>query len=830
MSKSLTASLSRAVNEKDVENAYRAAVTDVVGAPVAWTSPHQTDGVATWATPPATVRLLLEAKFQQDLKARVSACNVLGQMILYLKRFEAAGDVMPNVLLVGDKDECFVLATDAVRGFLSLDIDWSVAPSKGNPDLTRALVQGVNLMPYVYDTTGAFHFRDVIAKVEALAQGVAHQVRATPANISAIFAYWRDRVFRKGDGKHALTATEQVDVFLRCLFLPTDVALHPSKKGVLIVPGYPDGVLVNADQYASFFGHFVQGYKPAEVEYFYANKDRLVDEDDRRRQGAFFTPALWVAEAHREMDRVLGEGWRRDCVVWDPAAGTANLTRDYADWGCLISSTAEKADVKVMKDNRWGGQVFHYDFLNDNAPSPFFGPDDGDNRIPSTVDRVLREAAKAGKRLVFLANPPYATAGEMGATGGSKGGLALTKANADMKATKLGPPSQQLYAQFMFRFMQIAQQYGFTRTTVGMFSPLNHMCSGSYAKFRQWWYARNTYQGGFMFQASHFADVSGAWGISFTVWSEGATPLNRDIEIDLRDVADFQVRNIGTKALYSSTGREASAWVREHVKGLSSTDMPQMSSGLKTRADSGSPVLQGQLLTLINDGNNLQTSSTNVALLPPPGRKGNNERVAVLPSNWRRAVALFGARKLVTGNWINDKDEYLAPDEAAAGYDQWVNDCHVYALLHPSNNCTAMREVQYKGKSWRIKNNWFWRTRATTLDSLNNVNTGGLYRDARAENEDAYFAQVLDSITLSDDAQRILGMVDTLWIKSLDVREDYAAGHPDLHLMAHDAGIYQLKQLWKALYPAEWEEIRAAHKALADRLRDGVYDYGFLRR
>lgn len=826
MSKSLTASLSRAVNEKDVENAYRAAVTDVVGAPVAWTSPHQTDGVATWATPPATVRLLLEAKFQQDLKARVSACNVLGQMILYLKRFEAAGDVMPNVLLVGDKDECFVLATDAVRGFLSLDIDWSVAPSKGSPELTRALVQGVNLMPYVYDTTGTFHFRDVIAKVEALAQGVAHQVRATPANISAIFAYWRDRVFRKGDGKHALTATEQVDVFLRCLFLPTDVALHPSKKGVLIVPGYPDGVLVNADQYASFFGHFVQGYKPAEVEHFYANKDRLVDEDDRRRQGAFFTPALWVAEAHREMDRVLGEGWRRDCVVWDPAAGTANLTRDYADWGCLISSTAEKADVKVMKDNRWGGQVFHYDFLNDNAPSPFFGPDDGDNRIPSTVDRTLREAAKAGKRLVFLANPPYGTAGVMGVD--SKAGIALTSVNEEMKRAKMDKAASQLYAQFMFRFAQIAQQYGFTSTTIGMFSPLNHMCSGSYAKFRQWWYSRNTYQGGFMFQASHFADVSGAWGISFTVWSEGATPLNRDIEIDLRDVADFQVRSIGTKGLEAPDGRAASDWLAV-ASSSGSMDAPKFSSGLNVTDAWDGGWRTGTVCGFVAKANCPQQQQI-VFWLSGPLTDKRTKTTLVAPDNWRRAVALFGARKLVTGNWINDKDEYLAPDEAAAGYDQWVNDCHVYALLHPSNNCTAMREVQYKGKSWRIKNNWFWRTRATTLDSLNNVNTGGLYRDARAENEDAYFAQVLDSITLSDDARRILGMVDALWIKSLDVREDYAAGHPDLHLMAHDAGIYQLKQFWKALYPVEWEEIRVAHKAMADRLRDGVYDYGFLRR
>jgi hypothetical protein len=827
MSKTLTASLSRAVNEKDVENAYRAAVTDVVGPSVAWTSPHQTDGVATWTTAPATVRLLLEAKFQQDLKSRVGACNVLGQMILYLKRFEAAGDAVPNVLLVGDKDECFVLSTDAVRGFLALDIDWSVAPSKGNPDLTRALVQGVNLMPYVYDTTGAFNFRDVIAKVDALAQGVAHQVRATPSNISAIFAYWRDRVFRKGDGKHALTATEQVDVFLRCLFLPTDVALHPTKKGVLIVPGYQDGVLVNADQYASFFSHFVQGYKPAEVEHFYANKDRLVDEDDRRRQGAFFTPALWVAEAHREMDRVLGEGWRRDCVVWDPAAGTANLTRDYTDWGCLISSTAEKADVKVMRENRWGGQVFHYDFLNDDAPSPFFGPDDGDNRIPSAVDRVLREAAKAGKRLVFLANPPYGTAGVLGKD--SKEGIATNATNGHMKKAKMGKAASQLYAQFMFRFMQIAQQYGFTRTTVGLFSPLNHMCSGSYARFRQWWYARNAYQGGFMFQASHFADVSGAWGISFTVWSEGTTPLNRDIEIDLRDVADFQVRRIGGKMLAAPDGRGATDWLAESASSPNA-DAPKFSSGLNLSDAWDGGWRSDAICGFVAKANCPQQQQIVFWLSGPLTDKRTKTSIVCDNRAWRRAVALFGARKLVTGNWINDKDEYLAPDEAAAGYDQWVNDCHIYALLHPSNNCTAMRDVQYKGKSWRIKNNWFWRTRTDTLAATNTVNTGGLYRDARAENEDAYFAKVIDGLALSDDARRVLDLVDTLWLKSLDVREDFAAGHPDLHLMAHDAGVYQLKQLWKALYPTEWEEIRAAHKALADRLRDGVYDYGFLRR
>ena len=78
--------------EKDVENNYRAGISRArPGA--TWTSPHNTDGVATWTgeITPATVRLLLEAKYDLDLKSRVAACGVLGQVLLYLKRFEAAG-------------------------------------------------------------------------------------------------------------------------------------------------------------------------------------------------------------------------------------------------------------------------------------------------------------------------------------------------------------------------------------------------------------------------------------------------------------------------------------------------------------------------------------------------------------------------------------------------------------------------------------------------------------------------------------------------------------------------------------------------------------------
>lgn len=831
MRKQTKAALSFARVEKDVENAYRAEVSHQ-RADAAWTSPHGTDGYATWGNKGALthVRLLLEAKYDHDLKAKVPVCNVLGQFILYLKRFEQAGEVMPNVLLVGDKNECFVLATDAVRGFLNLEIDWSVAPSKGSPDLTQALVKGFNLLPYVYDV-GNLDFKDVIAKVEALACGAQHQVRATVDNLGAIFFYWRDNVF-VGKGASALTPTEQVGVFLRCLFQPVDVYLHPAKRGVLVVPGYPDGIAVSSDQYRSFFDHFAQGYKPSEVEAFYTMKDRLIEDDARRRQGAFFTPRLWVDEAHRELDRVLGPKWRQECVVWDPAAGTANLTRDYSDWGCLVSSTAERSDVDAMTVQGWGGVAFQYDFLNPGVESLFF--DAGNkNRVPDAADAMLRAAAKAGKRLVFLMNPPYGTANDAGAKGSSKAGMALTGANEAMKREKLGAPSQQLYAQFMYRCAVVAREYGFKDSTVGLFSVPTFMSSGSYRPFREWWYNSHAYAGGFLFQASHFADVSGRWGIAFTVWNEGTTDKKADLPITLKDEQDFAAISTGTKAVYNADDREASEWVREPIKGLKTFDAPQMSSGLIVKEAGHSLLVAGSFGFIMNKGNNLMESGSGVTWVSAGYSNGHG--LSVLSSNWRRAVALYAARKLVLEAWDTQKDEYLRPDETQPGYDQWVDDCHIYALLHNANNCTAMRDVQYKGTSWRIKNHWFWRTRADALHALDAKDTPTLYRDCKAEPakaadaEDAYFAHVLPSLSLSPDARVVLDRLDAVWTKSLPVRESYAAGRPELHLTAHDAGVYQLKHLWRDLFPEEWKALQEAFHALAGRLRDGVYAYGFLR-
>lgn len=836
----MTHQLETALVEKDVEAVYRSAIQKE-RPNATLSSPHRSDGLAEWASEGATVRLLLEAKYDLDLKNRAPVCNTLGQCLLYLKRFENSGDPVPNVILVGDRNECFVLSTGSVRGFLDLPLDWTAAPSTGSPELTRALVEGVNILPYIYDIDGNFNFKVVIDQIETLAAGELHTVRATSVNIGAIFAYWKDRVFVGGD----LTAVEQVDVFLRCLFHPTDVYLHPKKPGVLVVPGYPNGVPVSGEQYQSFFTHFEQGYKPSEIEAFYGAKDRLVQDDARRRQGAFFTPDLWVDEAHKTLDGVLGANWRDECIVWDPAAGTGNLTRAYT-FKDLILSTAEGPDVQVIKDQGYnpGSEVFQYDFLNPEESSPFF-EDAEVNEIPDSAHDRLKAAAKAGKRLVVLMNPPYGTAGVAGATGTSKAGIAASIVNGLMKKAKLGSPSQQLYAQFMYQSSILARWYGFKRHTIALFSKPTFMSSGSYRKFRQWWYGRYEPQGAFLFQASHFADVSGAWGISFTVWnSPGKTDLKATIPCSLLDVpqGSFSVTHIESKTIYNSDGREASKWVREPLNKAKGVDGPQMSSGLKVKDKGRKTIIPGSLCCLNSSANSLQDSANFVYYISGAGHHG----LSVLPSNWRRAIALYAARKLVKGDWINDKDEYLTPTEGTPAYEQWVDDCHVYAILHASNNCTAMRDVVYKdgppngSKTWTIHNHFFWNRHGEALAFYDDPSMGRLYRDCKnhpskdifgnpvVSTPDPYMASVLPNLSLSPEAQDVLAKLDSLWMRSAPNRETYAAGKPELHLWAWDAGVYQLKQLWRAQFPTEWAELREAFKTLAEKLRPGVYDHGFL--
>jgi hypothetical protein len=801
----------------------------------------ETDGVLQWDSPNKTsVKLLLETKFGTDLTKSKVRSNVLAQTLYYCKKFSDRGDLIPNVIFIGDENHCFALSFDSVKTFLEAQIDWNRAPSNPDPNLR------VDLDVHLESTleVDAVKLKELC---EQLAEGCVQKVRPCKNNLSAMYQYWVDHILPK----NTYTPVEMVDVFYSCIFYSNEdenfAYEHPTKKNTIVVSGKE--YKLNLQAMRGFFERRERGLSAKEIDDLVSMRDRIIEDDTRRRQGAFYTPTLWVDEAHKEMTSVLGSNWRDECIVWDCCAGTGNLTRDY-DFKNLILSTAEAPDVEAIKRERYneGAEVFQYDFLNPDAESPFF--ETGSNTLPTSVKKMLKEGAESGKRLVFLINPPYAEDGVAGAKGKARKGVAATKVSREMP--KLGRANRQLYTQFMYQCEQVALSYGFKQKSVGLFSPILFMVSGSFSKFRSFWYERYSSQKGFLFQASNFADVSGSWGISFSIWNEGDTKTHESFSLYLKVLENENISHPGKKSIYGTDDlTSASTWVSEKSPKSSSIDTPKFSSGLKVKEvkgnDKGSA--PNGLGVVCNKANNVAESATGVCILSgKPTDKGRCNFDLTEGEGWRRAIALYSARKLSEDTWITHNDEYLAPLTEKEGYEQWVDDCHVFTLLESKNNMTSMRNVEYKGKKWNIHNHFFWLTRAQAMDIYSNHSSArNLYRDAKSnpipftetnsmveetpewrKNGDPYFSYVLPSLNLSPLAEEILSDLNTLFIESLQER---AKADEDLHLNTWDAGIYQHNKMWKnsTSLNLKWDALKTKHKQLAQQLKHGVYTYGFLK-
>jgi len=189
----------------------------------------------------------------------------------------------------------------------------------------------------------------------------------------------------------------------------------------------------------------------------------------------------------------------------------------------------------------------------------------------------------------------------------------------------------------------------------------------------------------------------------------------------------------------------------------------------------------------------------------------------------------FTARRTIARDWMNWQDEYQAPNEQHPDYPQWNNDAIVYSLFNTKSNQSSLRDIAYKGKTWQIHNEWFWLSRKTILDLANKHHNDAVYQDARTD-KDRFVYTTLQSTSLSPDAKAVLDKATELLEKTFEYREMAADEHPDWCINAWDSGYYQVKLLLKQYLPADLKAFQVLYRQLEDRLREGVYDLGFLRR
>ena len=486
----MTNTVSAILNEKDVENFYRQYLTKKFG-DIIFNSPVKCDGYG--ESKKHGIRLICEFKDNLDLSLKINQIKVLSQAVYYIKKFELAGKILPSVIFVGDRDECFAVHTNDVFKYLSMELDWSIAPSNAHTNLTliNLMMEDSKINPFV------FNIQDVdqcIEKIKQLTEGVKRLIPITPHNITEVFKHFEEKVL----GKHKMTTNQLANLFVQVLINPNDNFYHPKKKNVLYTKSYGDISLKSTQAFISFFSHFASEYSPKQKENLTAVVDRLVQDVTRRKQGEFFTPTIWVDKAHEYIASVFGDDWKEKYVVWDPAWGTGNLTRDYK-FKELYVSTLNYSDIETANQMGYNPESvkFQYDFLND----PY-----------EYLPKGLRDAIEGGRQIIVLMNPPYATTANFGEKNKEEEGND-TIYNKMMKNDGMGRCSDSLYGQFVYRIYQLNK---LNNLNISFFSPPLIFSGSSYKNLRKILFKKFNFEKGFMMDAANFADVK-SWGLTFSI-------------------------------------------------------------------------------------------------------------------------------------------------------------------------------------------------------------------------------------------------------------------------------------------------------------------------
>lgn len=378
-------------------------------------------------------------------------------------------------------------------------------------------------------------------------------------------------------------------------------------------------------------------------DYIVERRDLLVPQDVRERKGSFFTPQMWVELSQKYLTDALGEDWQDEYYIWDCAAGTGNLLTGLTNKYNIWASTLDTQDVEVMKDRIKNGanlledHVFQFDFLNDEF-----------TKLPKPLQDIVNNPEKRKKLVVYI-NPPYAEADNR--KGEKRSGVAVSLIH-EKYANKMGYTKRELYIQFLTRiYLEINGCW------LADFSKLKNLQAPKFVDFRNFFKARLLKC--FLVPARTFDNVSGSFPIGFKLYD---TSQIIDFTAFVADVFDEKGNKIGVKTL----------WAYDNLKFINDwakTFRYSKSSSIATIIGVGSD-FQNQRLVRI-DRPNMKVPADN-----------HNWQITI--ENLIESSIYYTVRKIIEATWLNDRDQFLFPNDGWDSDKEFQNDCLTYTLF--SNN------------------------------------------------------------------------------------------------------------------------------------------------
>ncbi len=782
------------------------------------------------------------------------------QLILTLGKERPQDTVLPPAFLGAfDAEKIAFLPYSTILDVLRQnDFNWNVAPSDHTTKeflqlkelLSGTLHNGLEIYNYEHDAKELVYF--IRRNFTLRKQGVRH-IRINKNNFTHIYLKWLEAVkptiaidwnIAKKEGiidadfyladilsKDGITLQDKLFVLLK-----DDRYIYNMKRKATGAIAF-ETVDFNDKQVAhtQFWNRYA---RPPRREYWdeiVNRRDLLVPQDIRERKGSFFTPARWVELSQQYIAAELGENWQEEYYVWDCCAGTGNLLAGLQNKYNIYASTLDEADVSTMKQRIQNGanllenHVFQFDFLNDTLLDEVDknGKVTKKSKLPDTLQDIIRDPEKRRKLVIYI-NPPYAEAANRKTVIGSgenKTNVAVQTKTYKKYLNRIGIAGRELFAQFLIRI------YDELPTAVlAQFSKLKIVQAPNFREFRREFRAKPGRN--FCVPANTFDNVKGDFPIGFFIWH---TDISEAIEQVKTDLYDAQGNFLYTKVLEAdSENPTINDWIISTRNRNGETSIGYMSA----------------------KGNDFQNANYNFIInsksqLPHP------RGTLVTDMNIIEVSIYLAVRHCIIATWINDRDQFLFPNDGWQNDSEFQTDCLVYTLFHGQNRISSEHGT----------NHWIPFTEEEICSQemfeshfMSDFIHGRIKREGRTSEEQKEYERDgknyhevdvfsgpaaiplemgTTPLSFSPEAQAVMDAGRKLWRyyhKQPIAKEHPNASFYDIRLYFQGtkttkSGKRQMNtESTDATYTSLITNLRQKQKELAKKIEPKVYEYGFLKR
>ena len=756
----------------------------------------------------------------------------------------------------------FIEYNDILPVFFENDFNWNVAPSNHETkefkelySLCQNLLQEKSII-FEYEKQ-AEELKEFIKLNFKADKDVTEMISVTKNNFTFVFLKWCQKVkptiavnWEKVNKKGIISA----DFFLADLLSSNNQSLKENLFVVLEKTHYKYAKEINEDDefiekiaqftdkqkaHKEFWSIYARPPKEEYWDYIINRRDLLVPQDIRERKGSFFTPQIWVEKSQQYLASVLGETWQDEYYIWDCCAGTGNLLNGLTNYDNVWASTLDKQDVDVMKDrinNGWNmaeDHVFQFDFLNDEF-----------SKCPEELQEILGDEEKR-KKLVIYINPPYA---ETDNRKNDRSGVKATATEQKYRAI-LKNSGNELYAQFLIRIYK-----ELLNCKIGQFSKLKHLQGPNFREFRK--HFTPSVQKAFIVPANTFDNVKGEFPIGFFIWDTDKHPRHAELVSASQNKQTLkQVQgdghsehrrceeSIDVSALPQHDGVIADVFDAENnfigIKNIVCYDNLKLMNDWIAKYKI--PETDNTIGLLNYTASDMQQQKY-TAIISGKRQMGHNSKVLISEKNLIPACIYFAVRLCIEPTWINDRDQFLYPNEGWKTDNTFQSNCLIYTLFHGQNRISCEYGI----------NHWIPFTREQVgckksfkshfmSDFLRDFLAGktGIRTEDLGNSSDELFSDlsqtpnfsILSPISLSPEAQAGYDAGLELW-KYYHSKSNANA----------NASFYDIRKYFQgesngkmnatsddAKYSELIGDVREKMKILSKKIEAKVYEYGFLK-